>query len=95
VLTEIRKECDFPFPISSAYRDATHPAEASKLGVGSHQLGKAVDVLCRGEKALKLIEVAQKHGITRIGVSQRGLSRFIHLDSCTEKDGKPPAIWSY
>lgn len=97
LLTKIRIECDFPFPITSAFRDATHPAEQGKKKgvVGSHQLGKAVDILCRGEKALKLIEVAQKHGIKRIGVQQRGLSRFIHIDSCTEADGKPPAIWSY
>ncbi len=95
LLTKIRIECDFPFPITSAYRHESHPAEQRKKGVGSHQLGKAVDILCRGEKALKLIEVAQKHGIKRIGVQQRGLSRFIHIDSCTEADGKPPAIWSY
>lgn len=95
LLTKIRIECDFPFAISSAFRDATHPAEQRKNSVGSHQMGKAVDVLCRGEKALKLIEVAQKHGIKRIGIQQRGLSRFIHIDSCTEADGKPPAIWSY
>ena len=95
LLTKIRIECDFPFAISSAYRDKSHPAEQGKSGMGSHSMGKAVDVLCRGEKALKLIEVAQKHGIKRIGVQQRGLSRFIHIDSCTEADGKPPAIWSY
>ena len=95
LLTAIREECDFPFRISSAFRDKSHPAESKKTATGSHQLGKAADILCTGEKALKLISVAQKHGIKRIGVQQKGMGRFIHIDSCTEADGKPPAIWSY
>ncbi len=95
VLIAIRKECDFPFPITSAYRHPTHPLEARKESTGAHSLGRAVDVAVRGEKALKLISVAQAHGITRIGVAQKGTSRFIHIDNCTEEDGFPSAIWSY
>ena len=96
VLNAIRKECGFGFPISSAYRSAQHPIEQRKEKLGAHTTGKAVDILVSGENALKLIEVAQKHGIQRIGVKQKGRTRFIHLDGCTEEDGFPcPAIWSY
>jgi len=53
-------------------------------------------VLCSGKEALEVIRVAQKHGIKRIGVQQKGNGRFIHLDSCTEAEGfSSPAMWSY
>jgi len=96
LLIKIRKECDFGFPISSAYRSPQHPIEQRKEVAGAHSTGKAVDILVSGEKALELIRVAQKHGIERIGIKQKGRTRFIHLDGCTQEDGFPaPAIWSY
>jgi len=96
-LNAIREECGFSFPLSSAYRCPLHPIEARKQQqrLGAHTTGKAVDVLCSGAKALELIRVAQKHGIQRIGVQQKGGGRFIHIDACTEEEGFPPAIWSY
>ena len=95
-LNTIREECGFSFPLSSAYRCPQHPIEARKKSPGSHSSGKAVDVLCNGEKALEVISVAQKHGIKRIGVQQKGGGRFIHLDGCTEDEGfTVPAFWSY
>ena len=93
LLRKIRIECDFPFPLTSAYRCPNHPDEAGKTVVGAHAQGKAVDVLSSGKRALKLIEVALKHGIQRIGVSQKGKSRFIHLDD--SEDLPKPALWSY
>jgi uncharacterized protein YcbK (DUF882 family) len=95
-LNDIREECGFSFPISSAYRCPNHPIEARKEVKGAHTHGKAVDILASGENALEIIRVAQKHGIQRIGIQQKGSGRFIHLDACTEDDGFPcPAIWSY
>lgn len=95
-LNAIRKECGFSFPISSAYRCPNHPIEARKEVVGAHSHGKAVDILANGENALEIVRVAQKHGINRIGIQQKGGGRFIHLDACTEEDGFPcPAIWTY
>jgi len=95
-LNAIREECGFSLPLSSAYRCPQNPTEARKSKLGAHTTGKAVDVLCMGEKALEVIRVAQKHGIERIGIQQKGSGRFIHLDVCTEEDGFPsPAIWSY
>lgn len=95
-LNAIREECGFSFALSSAYRCPKHPIEARKEVAGSHSTGKAVDVLANGENALEIIRVAQKHGIQRIGIQQKGGGRFIHLDACTEDEGfSSPAIWSY
>jgi zinc D-Ala-D-Ala carboxypeptidase len=91
VLTKIRKECDFPFAISSAYRSPEHPIEQRKNHVGAHTTGKAVEV----------ISLALANGITRIGVQQKGSGRFIHLDMCTQEDFPDipnypeETIWSY
>ena len=95
-LNAIREECGFSFALSSAYRSPENPVEARKEVKGAHTHGKAVDILASGENALEIIRVAQKHGIQRIGIQQKGSGRFIHLDACTEEDGFPcPSIWSY
>ena len=67
-----------------------------KRAPGAHASGRAVDIGVRGDRALKVIEVALKHGMTGIGVNQKGGSRFIHLDDL-EASGKfhRPTIWSY
>jgi zinc D-Ala-D-Ala carboxypeptidase len=94
-LDAIREECDFPFFISSGYRSPEHPIEAKKASPGAHTSGKAVDILVSMEEAYILVEVALKHGIPRIGISQKGPvgSRFIHLDTDTSRAA--PRIWSY
>lgn len=96
-LNKIREECDFPLPISSGYRCKEHPIEAAKAAqgrpYGAHTTGKAVDVKVSGERALRLIEVALAHGVKRIGLNQKGSSRFIHLDVCD--DLPTPALWTY
>jgi hypothetical protein len=94
-LCVIRESCGFAFPLSSAYRCPQHPIEAEKATVGAHCYGKAVDILCSGESALEVIRVALANGINRIGVNQKGSSRFIHLDGCTVEEGFSSAIWSY
>jgi hypothetical protein len=37
--------------------------------------------------------VAFAHNVPRVGVNQRGIMRFIHLDWC--KDKPTPTVWSY
>lgn len=101
LLSKIRKECDFPFAISSAYRSPQHPIEQRKNHAGAHTTGKAVDIICRGNKAVKVISVALANGITRIGIQQKGSGRFIHIDACTQDDFPEienypeETIWSY
>ena len=93
ILNNIRKECGFPFIVTSAYRCEKHPIEARKRSPGEHTTGKAIDIAVTGEKALQLIRVAQDYGITRIGVQQKGSGRFIHLGY--SEDFPSPSIWSY
>ena len=92
-LDDIRDECGFPFLISSGYRCPEHPIEAKKEKPGAHSTGHAADIAVTGEQAIRVLEVAIKHGIKRIGVNQKGGGRFIHLD--TAPDLPSPAIWSY
>jgi uncharacterized protein YcbK (DUF882 family) len=95
LLDDIRVACGFPLPVSSGYRCPDHPIEIAKDEPGAHSSGKAVDIKISGEKSLKLVEVALKHGVKRIGVNQKGdwRQRFIHLDN--ELDLPNPTIWSY
>jgi zinc D-Ala-D-Ala carboxypeptidase len=93
LLDDIRHDCGFPFLLSSAYRCPEHPIEKRKSKPGAHAMGYAVDIAVIGEQALKVIQVAQAHGVKRIGINQKGKGRFIHLDAAP---GLPsPAIWSY
>jgi len=96
VLQSLRSAIDKPFVITSGYRDKTHPIEAKKATAGEHTLGKAADIACRGEVAYDIIKYAPLLGFTRIGVSQKGDKRYIHLGIGTAVDGLPsPRIWSY
>lgn len=88
-LDVVRHECGFPFVITSGYRCPDHPIEKKKSKPGAHTTGKAVDILSKGVEAIKIIEMASKHGCKRIGVSQNS---FIHLD---RDSTKPDALWTY
>lgn len=92
----VRKEFNAPMNVSSGYRDPTHPVEAKKDAPGAHTTGCAVDILVAGGDALRLLQIALKHGFTGIGVQQKGASRFIHLDDFEGIPSMPrPWIWSY
>ena len=93
LMDDIRERAGFPFVVTSGYRCEDHPIEARKSAPGAHTTGKAIDIAVSGEKALRLIELAQQAGIKRIGVNQKGSGRFIHLDVCHDRPS--PAIWSY
>ena len=90
-----------PMTITSAYRSPTHPIEAKKQTPGSHSTGRAVDISVSHDRAYALIRMATQMGFTGIGVQQKGVGRFIHLDDITENEilnGKSyvrPTIWSY
>ncbi len=93
-LLAIRLEYGKPLKISSGYRDRTHPIEAVKRSTGEHTLGTCCDVAVQGEDAVRLLEIALRHGITRVGVQQKGEGRFLHLG--IGGGGLPnPAIWNY
>lgn len=97
-LQAIRSEFGRPMVITSGYRHPTHPIEAAKPTPGAHATGRACDVRVHGADALRLINIARAHGMTGIGVHQRGSAqaRFLHLDDLEPTPLRPrPWIWSY
>jgi len=92
-LNAIRSDFGKPLIVSSGYRCSKHPIEAAKTTPGAHTEAKAVDLAVSRGDALLLLEIALMHGVKRIGVNQKGSSRFIHLDWST--DLPSPTIWSY
>jgi zinc D-Ala-D-Ala carboxypeptidase len=92
MLESLRVIYDKPMILSSAYRDPSHPREKTKTKPGMHAKGRAVDVLCLGDDAHRLLYLAIQLGFKGIGVNQRGEQnqRFIHLDNRETR-----AIWSY
>jgi uncharacterized protein YcbK (DUF882 family) len=96
MLTELRVRYAKPLVVTSAYRHPSHPIEARKSKPGAHTTGKAVDLAVQYGDAYTILGIAMMMGFTGIGVQQKGSGRFIHLDTCTEKNGFPrPTIWSY
>ena len=71
-LQALRTFLNFSFVVSSGYRCPEHPIEAKKSKPGTHTTGLAVDILCRGAEAYKIINHAQEYGFTGIGVNQKG-----------------------
>lgn len=94
VLEAIREEYGSPMVITSGYRSPDYNTKVSYTGTaGPHTTGRAVDVSIRGKNALRLLKIALAHGVTGVGVAQKGNSRFLHLDMV---DGvSRPMIWSY
>lgn len=96
VLQAIRTEYGKPMRITSGYRHPTHPVEARKgHTAGEHTMGLCCDVGVSGKDAVKLLEIALRHGITRIGVQQKGSVRFLHLGIAKDGVLPSPMIWSY
>jgi uncharacterized protein YcbK (DUF882 family) len=97
VLQEIRDEYKKPIIINSGYRDRKHPLEIDKATPGEHTLGLAEDIRCSHLDAIKILEIAIKKGIRRIGLAQKGIttSRFIHLGMADKNHHFPVSIWTY
>ena len=94
----IREEYGAPMIVSSGYRCVNHPIEAAKRAPGPHNTGMAIDILCHGAEAYRLIRLALSIGMRGIGINQKGDidQRFIHLDDCDHGPNRPrPWIWSY
>lgn len=98
ILQSIRNELERPIFISSGYRSVKHPVEQEKDKPGEHTYGMAVDILCHGERAIKILELAINNGIRRIGVHQKGNAngRFIHIGIADKFMLEfPVGIWTY
>jgi len=96
MIEALREEMGFPFVVTSAYRCRQHPVEAPKKLSGAHSTGQAMDIAVKGEDAYRLLSGALRANFTGVGVSQKGSSRFIHLDNIQSSEGRPrPWVWSY
>jgi len=99
ILQHIREEMQRPLAISSAARCSSWNEQVSSTGKnGPHVFRKAADILISGADAMRLFDIARKHGISGIGLSQKGNhgKRFIHLDILSADDGHPrPTVWTY
>lgn len=95
-LDALREELGEPVIINSGYR--CHAYNKEKGYTQTHATGHAVDIKASGKHAVRLLELAIKHGFTGIGVNQKGVysGRFIHLDDLNQLPNRPRAhIWSY
>lgn len=97
LLNTIREDFGKPMVISSGFRCENHSAERNKPnGPGTHNTGWAADVAVQGADAHRLVKIALKHGVTGIGINQKGsVGRFIHLDQCADTKFTRPTVWSY
>lgn len=89
-----------PLPVSSGYRCPAYNAHVSATGPnGPHTTGRAADIQVHGGRAFAFVAVAQQHGMTGLGISQKGphATRFVHLDNLQAGDtgGLRPWLWSY
>ena len=94
-LQAVRDAFAYPMHVNSAYRCSAFNMRISKTGAnGPHTTGRAIDIGVAGKDALRLVALALKHGMTGIGLSQKGdyTSRFLHMDDLTE--GRPHT-WTY
>ena len=103
-LQALRSEYGRGLRISSGFRSALHSIEAKKKDPegnprpGAHATGRAIDIAIRGEDAYMILSLATSLGFTGIGVSQKGDSRFLHLDDIQTADNfhaPRPSVWSY
>ena len=92
-----------PLSVSSGYRSPEHSIEQAKLGrgkpLGTHTLGRAIDLQASYGEAFAIAAKADQVGFTGIGINQHGPAegRFIHLDDLGTGEfvGVRPTIWSY
>lgn len=77
ILQEIRFYYGEPMRITSGYRHPTHPIEARKThSHGEHTQGNCADISCTDSlDRFRLVQLAYKHGITRIGIAKT----FLHF----------------
>ena len=88
MLDELRGRCNFPFKITSGYRDPTHPLELKKEKPGTHSQGIAADIhITNGWDRYTILSTAFNMGFTGIGIAKT----FIHVDN---RD-TTPVVWTY
>lgn len=88
IMNDIRDKYGSPIIVNSWYRCEAH--DKSIGGKGNHTTGMAVDIKVGSSKERKrLILVADRTGITRIGIG----SNFLHLDIMDRTGARVPNVW--
>jgi uncharacterized protein YcbK (DUF882 family) len=96
-LDELRYRYGKPLIVTSGYRCPAHNACVSSTGLyGPHTTGGAADLRVSRADAYNVLRLALEMGFTGIGVSQKGIDRFIHVDMLRAAPDRPrPTVWSY
>ena len=97
-LDELRRRCGFTLIVTSGYRCPVHNQRVSTTGPnGPHTTGQAVDLGVSRQRGHDVLRHAMAMGVfTGVGVQQKGVSRFLHLDTLQEPQHAPrPTVWSY
>ena len=89
---EIRTEAGFALPVTSGYRCPKHKSERAKKKPGTHAKGLAVDFGLSHGQARIVTRIALSKSRGGVGVNQKGLARFIHVDVEQERTGR---LWTY
>lgn len=91
-LQAIRTEYGRSMSVTSGFRSVKHPIEAKKThSNGEHTQGMCADIACaNGTDRFRLIQLAYKHGITRIGIAKT----FLHL-GIGGKNLPNNVVWEY
>jgi uncharacterized protein YcbK (DUF882 family) len=81
-LDRIRERCGFPLVVSSGYRTPERNRQLGGAANSAHVQGVAADLVIpepRSRNRKKMMDAAQKEGISRIGIMRTAL----HLDAST------------
>jgi len=92
-LQKVRTACGFPFRVTSGYRCTEHNARVN--GGPAHPSGRAADIAVQGEHAMILMREALIRSVAGLGVQQKGIGRFIHLDRYDGPSAARPTMWDY
>lgn len=97
LLDTLREKMGEPLVLSSAYRCPIYNNYISGSGLnGPHTTGHAVDILIQKAETYALLAIVFDMKVfTGIGVSQKGVSRFIHIDDLRAPAFPRPTVWSY
>ena len=91
MIDNLRILCGFPLIVTSGTRCLKHNTNEGGHPNSGHMKGLCVDISAYGDRAAIIISHAYAIGFTGIGISQKGPSRFIHLDIAHEHF----TLWSY
>jgi uncharacterized protein YcbK (DUF882 family) len=92
-LQQLRDSCNFPLHVNSGFRCAQKNIDCGGHENSAHLTGEGSDLRCERNQARVVIQKAIEMGFS-VGISQKGSSRYVHVDSKLRKSGNPN-LWSY